>query len=139
MTTSIYNVKPFSDGHLALYVAKANCCPQLVDLKLIKSQSAEHACRILLTNGTQLRAPYLPETNMMLTSRGSSSGSKSEIVVHGDLDLLLRPQIPLGGLDRGVPEQELDLLQIAAAFAAELGTGSAQVVSTEVLDSDLLR
>jgi hypothetical protein len=38
-----------------------------------------------------------------------------------------------------VAEQELDLLQIAAAFAAEFGTGSAQVVSTEVLDSDLLR
>jgi hypothetical protein len=38
-----------------------------------------------------------------------------------------------------VAEQELDLLQIPAAFAAELGTGSAQVVSTEVLDSDLLR
>jgi transposase len=56
----------------------------------------------------------------MLTSRGSSSGSKSEIVVHSDLDLLVRPQIPFGGLDRGVAEQELDLLQIAAAFAAEL-------------------
>jgi phage replication-related protein YjqB (UPF0714/DUF867 family) len=76
---------------------------------------------------------------MMPTSRGSFSGSKSEIVVHGDLDLLLRPQIPLGGLDREAAEQELDLLQIAATFAAELGTGSAQVVSTEVLDSDLLR
>ena len=76
---------------------------------------------------------------MMLTSWGSSSGSKSEIVVHGDLDLLVRPQIPLGGLNRGVTEQKFDLLEIAAALAAELGTGSAQVVSTEVLDSDLLR
>jgi hypothetical protein len=35
-----------------------------------------------------------------VSGRGSSSGSKSEIVVHGDLDLLLRPQIPLGGLNR---------------------------------------
>jgi hypothetical protein len=38
-----------------------------------------------------------------------------------------------------VTEQKFDLLEIAAALAAELGTGSAQVVSTEVLDSDLLR
>ena len=110
-----------------------------MDLKLSNQQSAEHACRILLTHSTQLPATYLPQTNLMLTSRGSSSGSKSEIVVHGDLDLLLRPQIPLGGLDRGVTEQKFDLLEIAAALAAKLGTGSAQVLSTEVLDSDLLR
>jgi hypothetical protein len=76
---------------------------------------------------------------MMLIRQGSSSGSKSEIVVHGDLDLLLRPQIPLRGLNRRVPQQKFDLLEIAAALAAELGTGSAQVMSTEVLDSDLLR
>src|SRR5258708_34074402 len=36
---------------------------------LLIPQSAEHACRILLTHGTQLPAPYLPETNILLTSR----------------------------------------------------------------------
>ena len=76
---------------------------------------------------------------MILTSRGSSSDSKSEIVVHGDLDLLLRPQIPLRGPNRGVTEQKIDLLEIAAILSAELGTGSAEVVCAEVLDSNLLR
>ena len=82
---------------------------------------------------------YLPETNILLTSRGSPSGSKSEIVVHRDCDFLLRSQIPLRGLDRRVPEQEFDLLQIATILPAELGTGAAEVVSAEVFDSDLLR
>lgn len=36
-------------------------------------------------------------------------------------------------------EQELDLFQISARFAAELRTGAAQVVSAETLDADLLR
>ena len=39
---------------------------------------------------------------------------------------------------RSVEELRTDK-EIAAALAAKLGTGSAQVVSTEVLDSDLLR
>jgi hypothetical protein len=38
-----------------------------------------------------------------------------------------------------VPEQELDLLQIPAILAAEFGASAAQVMSAEVLDSDLLR
>jgi hypothetical protein len=38
-----------------------------------------------------------------------------------------------------VAEQELDLLQITAAFPAELGAGTAEVVSAEVLDPGLLR
>ena len=76
---------------------------------------------------------------MMLTSRDSSSGSKSEIVVHGDLDLLLRPQIAFCGLDRGVAEQELDLFQIAAILPAQFRAGTAEVMGAEVLDPDLLR
>ena len=104
-----------------------------------RSQSTEHACRMPLINGINSRRSTLPETNMMLTSRGSSSGSKSEVVVDCDRDLLLGPEITLRGLNRGVPEQKLDLLEIAAALAAELGTGSAQVMRAEVLDSDLLR
>ena len=76
---------------------------------------------------------------MMPTSRGSSSGSKSEIVVHGDLDLLVRPQIPLRGLDRRVAEQEFDLLQIPAILSAQLSAGATEIVGAEVLDADLLR
>jgi hypothetical protein len=36
-------------------------------------------------------------------------------------------------------EQELDLLQIAAILAAELGSRMAEIVGAEVLDADLLR
>ncbi len=64
---------------------------------------------------------------------------QSQVVVHRDLDILLGAQIAFGGLDRGVPEQEFDLLQIPAVLPAELGAGAAQVVGAEVLDPDLLR
>jgi len=36
-----------------------------------------------------------------------------------------------------VPQQELDLLQIAAVLPAQLGAGAAEVVGAEVFDSDL--
>jgi hypothetical protein len=46
--------------------------------------------------------------------------------------------MPLGRLVHRVPEQELDLLEIAAVLPAELGAGAAEVVYAEVLDADLL-
>ena len=61
------------------------------------------------------------------------------VIVHCDLNVLLRPQVTLSGLDRGVPEQELDLLEIAAVLAAELRASPTEVVGAEVLDPDLLR
>jgi len=64
---------------------------------------------------------------------------QSQVIVHRDLDILLGAQIPLGRLDRRVPEQEFDLLQIAATLAAELGAGAAEVMGAEVFDPDLLR
>ncbi len=64
---------------------------------------------------------------------------QSQIIIHRDLDVLLGAEIALGGLDRGVAEQELDLLQVPAVLPAELGAGAAQVVGAEVLDADLLR
>jgi hypothetical protein len=64
---------------------------------------------------------------------------QSEVVVYGDLNVLLRPQIPFGRLDGGMAEQEFDLLQIPAVLPAEFGAGAAQVVGAEALDPDLLR
>ncbi len=62
---------------------------------------------------------------------------ESQAVVHCDGDLLLGPKITLRGLDRAVPQQELDLFEIPAAFSAQLGAGPAEVMGPEVLDSHL--
>jgi hypothetical protein len=48
---------------------------------------------------------------------------QTQVIVHRDLDILFRSQIAFRGLDRGVAEQEFDLLQIPAVLPAELGTG----------------
>ena len=69
----------------------------------------------------------------------SRSPLESKVVVHRDLDILLRPQIAFSGLDGGVPQQKLDLLQIPAVFAAQFRASPAEVVGAEVLDADLLR
>ena len=37
---------------------------------------------------------------------------ESQVIVHCDLDILLRPEIAFGRLDRGMVEEEFDLLQI---------------------------
>lgn len=43
-----------------------------------------------------------------------------------------------GGLDGRVPEQELDLFEVTAGFAAGLGAGAAELMGTEPFDPDLL-
>src|SRR4051794_23516752 len=63
---------------------------------------------------------------------------EAQVVIHRHRGLLLRPKVAFSGLDRGVTEQELDLFQIAAVLAAELGAGPAQIVRAEPLDADLL-
>jgi len=65
--------------------------------------------------------------------------SQSQIVIHGNGDLLLGTEIAFGRLYRGVAEQEFDLLQIAPVLPAELGAGPAEIVGAEMFDSDLLR
>ena len=42
--------------------------------------------------------------------------------------ILLRPEVPLSRLNRGVAEQQLDLLKLAAGGSAQLRAGSAQIV-----------
>jgi hypothetical protein len=64
---------------------------------------------------------------------------QAEVIVHRDLDILLGAEIALCRLDRRVAEQELDLFEIPAALPAQLGAGTAEVVSPEVFDPDLLR
>ena len=70
-------------------------------------------------------------------SAAITARSEPQIVVHRDLDILFRAKIALCRLDGGVPQEELDLLEIPAVLAAELGAGAAEVVGTEVFDPDL--
>ena len=44
------------------------------------------------------------------------------------MQVLPQPQVSLGGLDRGVPQRNLDLLERRAALVGELGEGSAQIM-----------
>ncbi len=78
---------------------------------------------------SEFSVPLLPNTQNL----------QSQVIVDRDLDILLGPQIAFGGLDRRVPQQEFDLLQIPAVLPAQLGAGATEVVGAEVLDPDLLR
>jgi hypothetical protein len=62
-----------------------------------------------------------------------------QVIVHRDLDILLRPKIAFRGLDGGVPEQEFDLLEIPAVLPTQLGAGATEVVGAEVLVQLLTR
>jgi hypothetical protein len=64
--------------------------------------------------------------------------SQSQIIIHRYRDFLLGPKVTLCRLDGRVTQQEFDLLQISAAFPAKFRASSAQVVSAEVLDPNLL-
>ena len=45
---------------------------------------------------------------------------ETDCIIHSNGDLLLGTEIAFGGLDGRVPEEELDLLEIAAGLPAEL-------------------
>jgi hypothetical protein len=53
------------------------------------------------------------------------------VVVGGIGEVLAGAEVALGGLDRGVAEQELDPLEVAAPGPAELGAGPAEVVGPQ--------
>ncbi len=48
------------------------------------------------------------------------SSSEPQVVIHGNRQLLFRPEIPLRGLNLRTPEQELNLLKIAAGLLQSL-------------------
>jgi hypothetical protein len=53
-------------------------------------------------------------------------------------EVLLATQVSFGRLHRGVPEQELNLFDLAATGMAQLRAGSPQIVGRDTLQSRLL-
>jgi hypothetical protein len=54
-----------------------------------------------------------------------SVGSEIEKIVHGMAEILFAAEIAFRRLDRCMPQQELDLLQLATITVAQLRAGSA--------------
>ena len=61
-------------------------------------------------------------------------GFDSDFVVDGALQPLFATQVSFRGLNRNVPEQELDLIQFTARQMAEPGAGAPQVVGAVTQD-----
>jgi hypothetical protein len=59
--------------------------------------------------------------------------SEVEKIVYWMSEILFAPEIAFRGLDRCVPQQKLNLLQLTAAVVAQLRTGSAEVMGRDVL------
>jgi hypothetical protein len=59
--------------------------------------------------------------------------SEVEKIVHWMPEILFAAEIAFGGLDRCVPEQELNLLQLTAAVVTQFRAGPPQVVRGNVL------
>ena len=61
--------------------------------------------------------------------------SEIEKIIHWMAEILLAAEITFRGLDRCVTEQELNLLNLATAVVAQLGTSSTQVVWCNVIQT----
>jgi len=59
--------------------------------------------------------------------------SEVEKIINGMAEILLAAEVAFRGLDRCMPEQELNLLQLTATVVAQLRTGSAQIMRRNVL------
>jgi hypothetical protein len=70
--------------------------------------------KLVPVQGVCIVAPARQNCGVPKIREESRSPLESQVVVHRDLDILLGAQIALGGLDRRVPQQEFDLLEIPA-------------------------
>ena len=59
--------------------------------------------------------------------------SEVEKIVHGMAEILLAAEITFRGLNRGVPQQELNLLQLSSAVVTQLRTGPPEIMRRDVL------
>ena len=95
--------------------------------------------KLVPVQGVCIVAPARQNCDVPKVREKSRSPLESKVVVHRDLYILIGTQIPLGGLDRRVPQQEFDLLQIPAALPTQFRAGAAEVVGAEMFEADLLR
>jgi hypothetical protein len=59
--------------------------------------------------------------------------SELEKIVHGMAEILLAAEITFRGLNRGVSQQELNLLQLSSAIVTQLRTGPPEIMRRDVL------
>jgi len=59
--------------------------------------------------------------------------SEVEKIIYWVPEILFAAEIAFGGLDRCVPQQKLNLLQLTTAVVAQLRTGSSQIMRCNVL------
>ena len=62
-----------------------------------------------------------------------------QIIVHRGAQFLFPAKIALGGLNRGMSQQELNLLQATAGLTAKLGAGAAKIVRRQPAKTCLSR
>src|SRR5215472_2490020 len=62
-----------------------------------------------------------------------SSKVQPQPIIHRFPQILPRSQIALGGLDGRVAQQELNLLQVPAGGATELGAGPPEIVGAKLV------
>ena len=90
--------------------------------------------------GSKSRSPVYRALQTRCSPSASSKGSplrrraplQAEAVAGSVGKILPDAQVAFGGLDGGVAERELDLLEGGVAFVGELGEGTAQVIGERV-------
>jgi hypothetical protein len=61
-----------------------------------------------------------------------------DVVIHSTANTLLASKIALRGLDRDVPEKELDLFELASCGLAEPRAGPSQIVRSQIRNTSFL-
>src|SRR5215831_14001455 len=70
-----------------------------------------------------LHSPILLARKILQPGRLSEDGLE-QVVIYRVRKLLARAEVSFGGLNRGVAQKELDLLEISPRSAAQLGAGT---------------